>query len=300
MSRPATNLPIGAVQMVVAAMFFALMAALVQRASERLPGAQVVFARNAVGLLFITPLALRQGLAGLRTPRFAEHALRAGAGLGSMYCFFYAIHHLRLADAVLLNYTLPLFLPIVEATWLREPMPRRLWGPLLLGFAGVVLVLKPGLGLFQTAALVGLSAGLLSAVAQTGIRRMTSTEPTARIIFYFAFLATLVSAPPALVAWAAPTGAQWLVLVGAGAAGTCGQIFMTRAYARAPAAQVGAFIYASVPFAVVFDWLGRGRLPDAGSVAGAFLICGAGAVMLRAGAHRRPPAPPPPPESRTA
>src|SRR5262245_5289939 len=102
--------------MVAAAMFFALMAALVQRASEQLPSAQVVFARNLVGLAFIAPLALRRGPRALATPRFAEHALRAAAGLSSMYCFFYAIHHLRLADAVLLHYTLPLFLPLVEAT----------------------------------------------------------------------------------------------------------------------------------------------------------------------------------------
>src|SRR4029453_10111151 len=244
MSRP-TNLPLGALQMVVAAMFFALMAALVQLASERLSSAQVVFARSLVGLLFIAPLALRGGLAGLRTPRFAEHALRTGAGLSSMYCFFYAFHHLRLRDAVLLHYTLPLFLPLVEATWLREPMPRRVWGPLLLGFAGVMLVLKPGLGLFQVGALAGRAGGLLSAVAQTDIRRMTSTEPTTRIIFYFAFLSSLVSAVPASAAWRDPTPVQWGVLIGAGAAATCGQIFMTRAYACAPAAQVGAFIYAS-------------------------------------------------------
>jgi drug/metabolite transporter (DMT)-like permease len=284
-TRP-TNLPLGALQMVVAAALFALMAAFVQLASEQVPGPQVVFTRNIIGLGLIAPLALRHGLAGLRTARFAEHALRAGAGLGSMYCFFYAIHHLRLADAVLLNYTLPLFLPVVEATWLRERVPRRVWGPLALGFAGVMLVLKPGLGLFQTAAVPGLAAGLLAAVAQTGIRRMTSTEPTARIIFYFSLLSTLVSLPPAALAWVAPTPAQWAFLVGTGAAGTGGQILMTRAYACAPAAQVGAFIYASVPFAVLFDWLGRGRLPDAGSVAGAFLICGAGAIMLRPG--RRP------------
>src|SRR5207247_1436669 len=90
------------------------------------------------------------------------HLARGLAGLGSMYCFFYALGHLPLADAVLLNYSLPLFMPFVENVWLGEQFPSRLWGAIGLGFAGIVLILKPGLGLFQPAAVVGLQprAGL--------------------------------------------------------------------------------------------------------------------------------------------
>jgi drug/metabolite transporter (DMT)-like permease len=66
-----------------------------------------------------------------------------------MYCFFYAIAHLRLADAVLLNYSLPLFMPFIERVWLREPFPRRLWWGVGLGFLGVLVILRPGPGIFQ-------------------------------------------------------------------------------------------------------------------------------------------------------
>jgi drug/metabolite transporter (DMT)-like permease len=278
-----SNLPLGAAQMVAAGFFFALMATGVQMASERLPSAVVVFFRNLLGLAFIAPFALRAGWQGLRTRRFGEHFLRTAAGLGSMYCYFTAIKHLRLADAVLLQYTLPLFVPLVEATWLGEPMPRRLWGPILVGFAGVVLVLKPGLGLFHGASLIGLGAGLLSAVAQTGVRRMTSTEPPARIIFYFSLLATLTSSVPAGLRWMAPGLPELGVLVGVGVSATIAQTLMTRAYSCAPASEVGAFTYVNVPFAILFDWIRLGRLPDWGSVVGALLICGAGVGMLRLG-----------------
>lgn len=279
-ARPPSHLGRGAAHMVVAAFLFALMAMGVQIASERLPSAMVVFFRNLMALVVLAPFVLRGGLRALRTPRFPEHLIRTAAGLAGMYCFFYAVGHLRLADAVLLNYTLPLFIPVIEAVWLDERMPRALWGPLLLGFTGVLLVLKPGVGLYQRASLVGVAAGLLSAVAQTGIRRMTATEPTLRIVFYFAFLSTLVSALPLGFVWVAPDGRLLALLLGVGATAALAQMLMTRAYAYAPAAQVGAFIYAGVPFAILLDWLRRGRLPDLASLAGTLCICGAGAAML--------------------
>ena len=287
-----SNLPLGAAQMVLAALFFALMAGLVQMASERLPGPMVVFGRNLVALVFVLPFAVREGWAGLRTRRLSEHVMRTVVGLAAMYCFFGAIARLRLADAVLLQYTLPLFLPLVEATWNKQPIPHRVWGPLLLGFAGVILVLKPGPGMFQAAALIGLAAGLLSAIAQTGIRRMTSTESTIRIIFYFSLFSTLVSAGPAAATWAPAAPTALMLVVGAGAVGTAAQVLMTRAYACAPAAQVGAFIYASVPFAMLFDWLRLGRVPDWTSAAGSLLIAGAGVVMLRVARLAAVPLPP--------
>ena len=151
------NLPLGAVLMVTASFFFALMASFVQMASERLPEPMVVFARNGLALLFIAPLTLRGGWRGLRPIGCGNIWVRTAAGLTSMYCFFYAIHRLRLADAVLLQYTVPLFLPLVEAVWLKNRVDRRVWGPLLLGFAGVMFVIEPGRGLFQPAALIGLA-----------------------------------------------------------------------------------------------------------------------------------------------
>ncbi len=283
-----TNLPLGAAQMVAAAFFFALMATGVQMASEQLPSPVVVFFRNSLGLLFIAPFALRAGWAGLRTQRLGEHLLRTASGLASMYCYFTAIKHLRLADAVLLQYTMPLFVPLVEGAWLREPIPKRVWAPIGIGFLGAMLVLKPGLGLFNVGALYGLGAGLLSAVAQTGVRRMTSTEPAARIIFYFSLVATAASAVPASLVWSTPGPTDIVVLVMIGATATVAQMLMTRAYSCAPASEVGAFTYANVPFAILCDWVRLGRLPDAGSVAGAILICTAGVVMLR---RRRPPNP---------
>src|SRR5688572_28290785 len=170
--------------MIASALLFALMGAGVKVAARTLTNAQVVFFRCALGLVVLLPWIARLGPGGLRTTRWREHLVRGLAGLFAMYCFFYALAHMRLPDAVLLNYSIPLFMPFVEALWLGEPLPRRIWGPVGLGFAGVALILKPGLELFQPVALIGLLAAAFASVAQVGIRQLTRTEPVARIILY--------------------------------------------------------------------------------------------------------------------
>jgi drug/metabolite transporter (DMT)-like permease len=274
------DLPRGAALMVLSALLFAGMGLGVKLASASVPVTMVVFVRSAIGLALLLPWALARGTS-LRTRRLGEHLARGLAGLGAMYCFFYALGRLRLADAVLLNYSLPLFMPFVESVWLREPFPPRLWSAIGLGFAGIVLILKPGLGLFQPAAVVGLAAALFAAVAQVGVRGLTRTEPIARIIFYFGLISTAVAALPVAVAWDTPPRAAWVPLAATGLLGTAAQFSLTSAYSHAPAARVGPFIYSSVVFAGALDWLFFGKLPDPLSVAGAVLVAGAGVLTLR-------------------
>ena len=267
--------------MVASALFFAGMGVGVKAASRTLPSAMVVFFRNAVSLVALLPLLPRLGRGGLATSHIGEHLVRSLAGLAAMYCFFYAIAHLRLADAVLLNYSLPLFMPLIAQAWLGETMPPGLWRGLGLGFLGVALILKPGLGLFNPAALAGLAAAVLAALAQVGVRRLTDTEPVTRIVFYFAGISTLVSAVPLAGSWRTPEPGVWGTLLAMGLSATLAQLFLTRAYAHAPAAQVGPFIYACVPFATLLDGVLFGVWPDSLSVAGGILVTVAGILTLR-------------------
>lgn len=270
----------GALYMVLGALFFALMGLCVKLASRGLGNPMIVFARNAFGLLALLPLAVRvEG--GLRTRHFAEHLVRSGAGLAGMYCFFHAIAHMRLADAVLLSYSLPLFTPMIAFLWLGEGVPRGLWRGILLGLVGIGLVLKPGQGVFEPVALFGVASAVFTALAQVGVRRLTETEPATRIVLYFSLIATAVSAVPLAWSWQAPEGDEWLLLVTMGMAATIAQLFLTRAYGQAPAAQIGPFIYACVPFAALLDGVVLGLWPDAWSVAGALLVCAAGIIILR-------------------
>jgi drug/metabolite transporter (DMT)-like permease len=276
-----TDLRRGALLMVVAALLFASMAAMVSLAARQIGNAPLVFFRHFLMLLFLLPWLLRQGRRALRTDALTGHLLRGLAGVAAVTCYFYAIARLRLADAVLLNQSLPLFIPIVERAWLGERVPRRLWGVLLLGFAGLLLILRPGTGVFEPAALVGLASAALASFAQVGIRRLTRTEPVTRIVFYYGLVASVVALPPALAWWTTPSPRTWGLVLLIGVFATLGQFTLTRAYVHAPAARVGPFLYAGPVFAGLLDWLIWGRLPDALFVAGAVLVIAAATLTLR-------------------
>lgn len=267
--------------MVGAAFLFAVMSVMVKLLSHELPNAMVVFLRSALSLLVLAPPALRRGVDALKTRHLREHILRGSVGMAAMYCFFFVIAKLGLAEALLLNYSLPLFIPLVERAWLREPTPPGIWKPLALGMLGLVFILKPGLALFQPAALVGVVGAVSAATAQVGVRRLTLTESVTTIVFYFAVTSTLIGLGPALFTWVTPSLHSAPLIVAMVLAGTVAQLAMTRAYQLAPAAEVGPFIYGSVAFAALFDWLIFSRHPDALSSLGTALVIVAGVLALR-------------------
>jgi drug/metabolite transporter (DMT)-like permease len=273
----------GAAFMLLSALFFSIMGLCVKLAALSLSNAAVVFARNLFGLLALLPWLRSLGTRGLRTTKPAEHLVRSLAGLASMYCFFYAIGHMRLADAVLLNYSLPLFMPFIAWLWLREPIPGGLWQGVLVGFLGIALILKPGSELFQPIALMGVASAMLAALAQVGVRRLTQTEPVTRIVFYFAVISTVISGLPLVGQWKLPGLPLLALLAVMGIVATVAQLLLTRAYAQAPAAQVGPFIYACVPFAALLEGLILKQWPDPASILGSLLVAFAGILILRKG-----------------
>ncbi len=286
---PDTDLRRGALFMVASALLFASMAASVRVAAHELPNAPIVFFRHFIMLVFLLPWLWREGRHALDTDHLRGHLVRGLAGVSAVACYFYAIARLRLADAVLLNQSMPLFIPLVEQGWLGERIPRRLWGVLALGFAGLLLILRPGTGVFEPAALVGLASAILASISQVGIRRLTRTEPVTRIVFYFGLVASVVSLPPAAWWWKSPSAGTWGVLLLMGVFATVGQLTLTRAYLHAPAASVGPFLYAGPVFAGLLDWLIWGRLPDAVFVLGAIVVVAAATLALRLrGAPRAP------------
>jgi drug/metabolite transporter (DMT)-like permease len=207
--------------------------------------------------------------------------LRSVAGLGGMYCFFYVIARLQLSESFLLMSTAPLFIPIIAYIWIHEPVERKVRGAIVIGFIGIILILKPGVGVFRPIAFVGLGAGLMGALAMVSIRRMSSSEPTIRIVFYFTVFGTLISAIPLVWSWQSPKAEIWWLLVLMGLLAAVGQFLLTKGYSLAPAAKVGPFSYSNVVFAMVLGWVLWGESLDFLTWVGAFLICIAGIITTR-------------------
>lgn len=268
-----------------ASLMFAAMGAVIKSASVHTSNEMMVFLRNAFGLLFLLPALLHQGRGALATGRFALHLGRSLCGLAAMYCFFHAIAHLNLAEAVLLNFSSPMFTAILAALWLKEALTLKTVSAVLAGFLGVALILRPGLGGWSTAALVGLLSAVFAALAMVNIRRMSETEPTLRIVLYFSILGTAISAAPLLWGWQAPSRDVLLAMTAAGLFASLGQLMLTYSYTTAPAATIGTLNYSTVVFAALFGWWLWGETPDFHSALGAALICLAGILV-----SKRPPA----------
>lgn len=278
------NLLLGALFILLAELMFASMGAAVKLVTADLPSEMAVFMRNAIGLALMMPLVWSSAPGILKTGIFRFHLLRALAGVSAMYCFFYALAHLQLADGMLLKMTAPLFMPLIAWAWLSESLRKTILLAVAVGFVGVILVLNPE-GQFNRVALIGLIGGVLASLAKVSLRRLGRTEPSVRVVFYFALLSTLISTIPMFWHWQQPDATEWGLFGLVGLAGTLGQLLLTRGYAIAAAASVSPFTYCSVLFGAAYGYLFWGETPSLQFVAGALLIFLAG--MLALGARER-------------
>ena len=276
------NRPVaGAWSIIAAALMFACMGALIKIVSASLSNETIVFFRNLFSLGFTFPWLIGgRGIDQLKTRCFHLHLVRCMTGLGAMYCLFYAVAHLKLSEAVLLSLTNPLFIPLIAFIWIGEMPLKRAWGAILIGFAGIALILRPGPGIMDINSLVGLMAGVCIAFEMVTIRRMSSTEPAVRIVFYFVLLSTLISAIPLLWAGRIPSPHEWLYLLLVGLSATVGQFFMAKGYSLAPAAHVSPFSYGTVLFAALLGRIFWNEALDAAGWAGTALICGGGVLTI--------------------
>ncbi len=270
----------GALLLALSALLFSLMGVGIREVSSSVNNESVVFFRNLVGVLFFLPLVALRGIQPLKTGRLKSHLWRTTYGLAAMYCFFYAIAHLPLADAMLFTYSAPVFTPLIAWWWLKEPLTRRMLLTTGIGLIGVLLVAKPSQALLDSQALVGMAASILAAFAFVSIREMSNTEPAFRIVFYFALFSTLISAIPLTWAWQTPDSHDLGLLLVIGLLATVSQIIMSKAYALAPPGIIGPIAYLAIVFAGLIAWLRWGEMPDLASLIGAALIFGASLLSI--------------------
>jgi drug/metabolite transporter (DMT)-like permease len=276
------NILLGALFILLSELMFASMGAVVKQLTQRLPREMDVFMRNVFGLALLLPLVWGNGFITLKTQVFHLHLLRSVAGVSAMYCFFHALANLPLADGMLLKMTSPIFMPLIAWYWLSESMHRTVLLAIGIGFIGVILVLNPG-GEFNHIALIGLLGGGLASLAKVSLRRLGKTEPSVRVVFYFALLSSIISALPMSWNWQQPSQLEWWLFALLGLFGTLGQLLLTRGYAIAAAARVSPFTYSSVLFGAAYGYLFWGETLSLQFILGALLIGLAGVIALKGG-----------------
>lgn len=277
-----SRLYLAAALLLLAEACFAGIGALVKLTSESASQAQVVFFRNFFALLVMLPWVYLQGIQILKTRRWYLHLSRATTGIISMYCFFYVISQLPLAQAMLVLLLSPFVVPIIARFWLNERPSKLTLFAIALGFVGVFIAIPVSSGPGNLLMLaIGLLSAVLVAVTKTTIRYMSDTEPAARIVFYFSLLTALISFIPVPFAWQPLPAIAWWAFAGMGVLAAVGQMAMTRAYALAPASEIGMWTYSSVVFAGLFGYLFWQEPVTMAWFAGVLIIFYAGYVTSR-------------------
>ena len=273
--------------MLVAGLLFAIMGGFVKLGASQFSSAELVFYRSLFGLLAIYWVIRTRN----RTPHpfatvhWRAHLTRSVAGFIALLLFFHAIAELPLATAVTLNYTSPLFLALLLTFWQREKPHWPLLSALLLGFAGLILLLRPTLHADQLlTGLMGLGSGFLAGVAYFNLRQLGRLgEPDWRTVFYFTLVSSLGAGIVAsMTGWHRVDLQAAGVLLGLGITATLAQLALTRAYRLGNALTVGGLAYSTVVFASLLGVLWWREVLPAGAWLGMGLIVASGVMSLRA------------------
>ena len=269
--------------MLVAGLFFAVMGICVKWGSEHFSALELVFYRSLFGLIFIGGIIKWRG-GSLKTKSVRMHFSRGLAGLASLSFYFYAMSQLPVASAVTLNYTSPMFLTLLTLLWYRERVRPQLVVAILLGFVGVILLLKPTIDASQLpAGLIGLTSGFLASLAYLSVKQLSLLgEPDWRVVFYFCLISTIISG--AILGFHEFHTIDWRgagLLLAIGATATVAQLALTRAYRVGQILVVGALAYSTVVFAAVLALLLLGERVPATSWMGIAIIIAAGLLATR-------------------
>jgi drug/metabolite transporter (DMT)-like permease len=271
----------GAAWIILAAFLLTIMGALVKVVARDIPAVQIVFMRSLIGTAVVLPFVLRAGLAGWKTKRPAMHALRVAFGISGMFCVFYSFGHIPLADAVAIIFSRPLFAVALAIPFLGEVVGWRRASAAVVGFIGVLIMVRPGTKGFEPAYLVAVAAALFAGSTAIIIKKLSRTESTTTIVLWFSVGGTVISFIPAALLWTPPTPIQWALLLAIGITGVTGQTALTRAFSTGETSFVAPFDYARLLFAAWLGFAFFAEIPDKFSVLGALVIVGSGYAVAR-------------------
>jgi drug/metabolite transporter (DMT)-like permease len=269
------------IALIVAAFFCVAVMSAFGKAASGVSTATLSFFQSFISLVLFLPWTLRHGLADLRTNQLPLHVARALSGLLSQVLYFWAVREMSLIDAVLLVNAAPLFIPVVAFVWNRTPITRAVGISLLVGFVGVVLIIKPGADLLTNpSALIALSAALFSAIALVSVNKLSDHNEPDTILFYYFFIASVVTLPFAVAGWSEPTALEWGYLAGVGVFMALAQLLIILAYQHASASQIAPFNYSVVIFSGLIGWLVWHTTLDWVSGLGVLLVCVGGILSV--------------------
>lgn len=276
----------------ISALLFAFMSALVRQLGDVAPVGQMVFFRSAFAILpVVLVYAVRGELAtAVRTSRPLGQLGRGLLSVGGMFTNFSALTRLPLADATAISFASPLITVALAAIILKERVRIYRWSAVVIGFAGVIVMLIPHLDIGRYAVIGGAAAAagsmfaVISAFCNAGTviqtRRLTQSETTSSIVFYFSLVCAIAGALTLPFAWHSPTPRELVALIALGVLGGFAHILLTESYRYGTASLVAPFDYTSMLWALLLGYWLFGELPDTLVYVGASIVAAAGLFVI--------------------
>ena len=237
---------------------------------------QIVCIRYASITLILLPVLLRQTSGALRTTKPMLHVLRGLLLMLSSLLFVFALEDLPLELCTAIGFVSPLYVTALSIPLLGEKVGVRRWSAVLVGFGGVLVILRPGGAAFQLAMLLPMFSSLCWALGLIITRQMRGNERPLAILFYSSLVGCLASIPLMLPLWRTPTDFEWALLIGLGVFNAVGQYLIIRAFTMASASLLAPFSYGSIVWAVLIGAVIFGTRPDAATFGGMAVLIAAG------------------------
>lgn len=262
----------GILWMVVAAFFFSVSVGIVRHLSDHINAFEQTFWRQLIGLLIIAPFMWRVGASKLKTKQFKANVIRNLAGYAGISLSFYSVTLIPLADSLALQFTLPLFTIIIAMILLNEQVGKHRWIATCVGFAGALIILRPGFAEINLGMMMALGAAASFALSDAMVRKLSLTDSTALIVFYGYVMQVPFAIPLAVYDWVTPNFNEMLWLVALGLVSFAAQWSLSKAFVLAEASLVSPVLFLRLPFVSVIGYFFFAQSPDIWTWAGALLI----------------------------
>lgn len=265
-----------------AAFFFSLMNTFVRLAGD-IPSIQKSFFRNLIAFIFAFVIMRKENVSiKPRKDALGGLMVRSVCGTVGILCNFYAVDHLVIADASMLNKLSPFLAIIFSLLFLKEKVSLMQWMLVIGAFAGSLLIIKPS---FSNAdmfpAIIGFIGGMGAGAAYTAVRKLSGMGVKGTyVVFFFSGFSCLVTLPSLIFDYHSMTLIQLLYLILAGCSAAAAQFSITAAYFNAPAKEISVYDYSQVIFSAIIGMIVFGQMPDIFSIAGYIIICAMAVIMF--------------------
>ncbi|MCM0020068.1 MAG: DMT family transporter [Tagaea sp.] len=274
---------LGIAYMAFGVFVLSIMDAISKYAVGQMSTAAIIAIRSAMVLLLLAPFVIRAGgLAALRTRRPWGHFIRGVFAICAMFSFFESLRLLPFATAIAIGFAAPLFMTAFSVPILKEKVGAHRWSALAVGFAGVLVIIGPGIadGEFGLGAMLALSAAIFYALAMTCVRWLASTESDLAMMVFQNCAMLTAGAIGLLFVSAATPGHMWFVILAMAALVLAGQRLTFRAFRLAPVGAVAPFHYTELVWAAIFGWVFWREWPEVNVWWGAAIVVGAGLYTI--------------------